>query len=126
MHIVVTHCSRKKQYPERLLVPALVRYAGRHIIHAQKLALELNAPLYFLSGQYGLVGADEPIIFYDYHLLAPTDALTQRVVERLRELGVTRVTYMTEGAPAYDETMRIACELAGADLHHADARPPDV
>lgn len=68
---LITYCSRRKSDAPGLL-PAVERYSSPRIRLAQKKAAELNADFFILSGQFGLLHAEDPIPWYD-HLLQPEE-----------------------------------------------------
>lgn len=122
VRIVCSYCSAAKRDDEAAL-PALERYRSERLGRLARQADRGDAPLFILSGRFGLLAAGDPIPWYD-HLLGADEApaLAQRVARRLRELGVTEVEYHT-AAPAavapirpYLETMRAACAESGAAL----------
>lgn len=122
VRIVCSYCSAGKRADETPL-PALERYRSERLHDLARQAGEGGAPLFILSGRFGLLAADDPIPWYD-HLLGADEvpAMAQRVGQRLRELGVTEIEYHTAapGAVApvrpYLAVMRAACVEAGAAL----------
>lgn len=122
VRIVCSYCSAAKRDDEGPL-PALERYRSERLRDLARQAGGGGAPLFILSGRFGLLAPDEPIPWYD-HLLSADEApaMAHRVARRLRELGVTEVEYHTAAAAAvapvrpYLATMRAACAEAGAAL----------
>ena len=131
MHITASYCSAPKRDDDGLL-PAIERYRSERLRGLWALGRSLGAPLFILSGRFGLLAADEPIPWYD-HLLpaAEVPAMTARVSGQLRAHGVAAVTWHTASpavAPAvqpYLDVMRAACREAGAGftVHELDGDP---
>ncbi|MBK7701936.1 MAG: hypothetical protein IPI34_03100 [bacterium] len=122
MKIFCSYCSAAKREDDGLL-PAVERYLSERLRVLWLRGRAQGTPLFILSGEFGLLGAEEPIPWYD-HLLSPGEAapLATGVAARLRELGVERVEYHTAplaATPAvrpYFKAISAACAAAGAAL----------
>jgi hypothetical protein len=123
MRILCSYCSAAKREDDGLL-PAYERYLSTRLRVLWLRGRAQGTPLFILSGEYGLLGAEEPIPWYD-HLLQPVEvaALAVGVATRLRELAVDAVEYHTAPlatTPAvrpYFEAISAACAAAGASLN---------
>lgn len=122
MKLVCTYCSGPKRDNGGLL-PAVDRYLSERIGGLRDLAAANEDGFAILSGEYGLLAADEPIPWYD-HLLEPheVEMLAVRVAEQLLALAPDSVEYHTANprvAPAvepYGATLQRACVIAGLPL----------
>jgi len=122
VRILCSYCSAAKREDDGLL-PAVERYLSARLRVLWLRGRAQGTPLFILSGKFGLLGAEEPIPWYD-HLLRPQEAapLAVGVASRLRELGVESVAYHT--APVaefpdvrpYFDAISAACAAAGAAL----------
>lgn len=122
MRINASYCSAPKRDDEGLL-PAVERYLSERLQGLWSLGRREGAPLFILSGRFGLVAADEPIPWYDHLLVADeAPAMAARVAAQLRGLGIEAVVWHTASpavAPAvqpYLDVMSSACREAGAEL----------
>lgn len=123
MKILCSYCSAEKLEDDNPL-PAVERYLSKRLRTLWRRGRAQGTPLHILSGEFGLLGAEEPIPWYD-HLLRPDEAapLAFGVAARLRELGVDAVEYHTASpvehpqVRPYFAAIRAACEAAGASLH---------
>ncbi|MDO9172135.1 MAG: hypothetical protein Q7W29_09915 [bacterium] len=123
MKILCSYCSAAKREDDGLL-PAVERYLSERLRSLRRHGLAHGTPLHILSGEFGLLGAEDPIPWYD-HLLRPDEAapLALGVAARLRELGVDTVEYHTASPVEHPQVrpylaaIRSACEAAGASLH---------
>jgi hypothetical protein len=120
--ILCSYCSAAKREDDGLL-PAVERYLSARLCVLWLRGYAQDTPLFILSGEYGLLGAEEPIPWYD-HLLRPDEValLADDVAAKLRELGAEVVEYHT-ASPAehpdvqpYSEVISAACATAGASL----------
>lgn len=122
MKIVCTYCSAKKKKDGGHL-PAVQRYQSDRIARLAQEAEQRGLEFMILSGQFGLIAADEPLPWYD-HLLQPeeVDTLAGKVAATLRLLQAREVEYHTvapESTPPvrpYQAVMLAACARAGACL----------
>jgi len=122
VRILCSYCSAAKRRDADPL-PAVERYRSDRLRGLWAAGRASGRPLHILSGQFGLLPAEAPIPWYD-HLLAEREvaAMSARVADTLRELGVTGVEYHTASpviAPdiaPYLAVMRAACAAAGAEL----------
>lgn len=122
MRILCSYCSAAKRRDEAPL-PAIERYRSERLRALWDTGRAAGTPLRILSGEFGLLTAEEPIPWYD-HLLEGGEvaAMATRVATALRAAGVTAVEYHTaspETAPdiaPYLAVMRAACEEAAVEL----------
>ena len=106
------------------LLPAVERYLSERLRVLWLRGRAQGTPLYILSGEFGLLGAEETIPWYD-HLLRPDEVATLAVgvAAKLRELGVEAVEYHTASpveqpdVQPYYAAISAACATAGASLH---------
>lgn len=125
MKILCSYCCAAKREDDGLL-PAVERYLSERLRVLWLQSRALGTPLYILSGEFGLLGAEDPIPWYD-HLLRPDEAapLALGVAARLRELGIDAVEYHTASPAEHPEVrpylaaIRAACAAAGTSLHVA-------
>lgn len=133
-HIVLTYCSKKKAGADVLRMPAGQRYIGSHVGAAKELAISTRRPLYFISGLFGLLHEDQPVIYYDHYLAAMSTDLVRRVAGAIVGFGITDIFYYserTEKTKPYDDTVTeaisqaalISCGVHVVRLH--SYRPPD-
>lgn len=116
MKIAITVCSREKAEDEELL-PAKERYLGSHIALAREAAKKQNARFFILSANYGLIGEEEKIPYYD-HLLVPTEVplLARKVRRQLHGLAATVVVLFTKPKSTWD-TYKDAVRIATVRLN---------
>jgi len=124
-HGVCTYCAGPKREDEGLL-PAVERYRSRRIrLLALRAAWE-RRPFLILSGEYGLLGPDEPIPWYDHLLLeAEVEAMVPPVVRQLQGLRLEALDYHTAPLMSeprvkpYFDLISAACARAGValDIH---------
>jgi hypothetical protein len=97
-------------------MPARERYIGSHIAIAEQAAEKEKLPLYFLSGMLGLVGADEPLAYYD-HVLTHREmpALIGVIARQLQRLDIGTVHLYVKTKPSW-RTYLYALQLAGDEI----------
>lgn len=123
MKILCSYCSAVKREDDGLL-PAIERYLSERLRTLWQHGCAQRTPLYILSGEFGLLGAEDSIPWYD-HLLRPDEValLAVGVAARLRELGVDDVEHHTASPEEHPEVrpylaaIGAACAAAGASLH---------
>lgn len=117
-----TYCSAPKREDHGLL-PAVERYLSKRIRMLALRAAWSRDEFFILSGEYGLLGPDDPIPWYDHLLIASeVEALVPAVERRLRERGIALLEYHT--APLADvpqvrpyfDLISGACKRAGVEL----------
>ncbi|MBU8870175.1 MAG: hypothetical protein KOO60_04780 [Gemmatimonadales bacterium] len=122
MKVVITYCSGPKRKDGGLL-PAVDRYLSRRIRTLYQEATASAVEFRILSGEFGLVAADQPIPWYD-HLLSVEEIgeLTEKVAAGLTGLRADTVEYHTadpalfpDVAP-YQEVIEAACRVVGMNL----------
>lgn len=119
MELVVTYCSGPKRR-DRGPLPAVQRYLSERI---EQLAASSGGRLRILSGEFGLLAADDPIPWYD-HLLAAgeVDQLAVTVADQLLECEAASVLYHTADTEVFPRVgpyllvMEKACRYAGIPL----------
>ncbi len=122
MKIVVTYCSGPKRKDGGLL-PAIDRYLSERIRSLHRQAIANADEFRILSGEFGLLAADQPIPWYD-HLLSTEEVgnLAEKVATDLSGLQANTVEYHTadpEQFPdviAYREVIEAACLVFGINL----------
>lgn len=122
MKILCSYCSAAKRTDPGPL-PAIERYRSDRLHELHRRGLADGTPLRILSGEFGLIGPESPLPWYD-HLLRPEEAaaLSRRVAATLRASGVTAVAYHTAdptAAPAvrpYHDVIEAACRDADVSL----------
>ena len=122
MKIIVTYCSGPKRKDGGLL-PAIDRYLSERIRILHQLATADAAEFRIISGEFGLLSADQPIPWYD-HLQSPEEVgeLAQNVAAGLTDLQADAVEYHTadparfpDVAP-YHEVIEAACRVVEMNL----------
>lgn len=122
MKILCSYCSAAKREDDGLL-PAIERYLSARLRVLWLRGRAQSTPLFILSGELGLLHAEEPIPWYD-HLLQPSEVvvLAEGIAVRLRDLEVDTVEYHT-APPAeyptvrpYFDAISIACAAADVPL----------
>ena len=117
-----TYCSAEKDASAGLL-PAIERYLSDRIDRIKIASLYAGCGFFILSGEYGLIGDQEPIPYYD-HLLAAgeVDARARQVRAQLEELGIAQLVFFTVPLSEdptlgpYHECLRRACREASVPL----------
>ena len=91
--VISTICSKEKS-PEQGLIPARNRYLSERINQVGKIALDANLEFLILSGEYGLIGADQEIPYYDHLLkIDEVDDLTDIVKKQIFELKADEIIF---------------------------------
>jgi len=118
MEIICTTCSKRKRRTPGLL-PARRRYLSRRIRYVLEQAARSGRPALILSGRFGLLAPDDPILWYD-HALTPDEVATlvPVLVEQLRARRTSAVVFharprSTAGWEPYHEAIELACRQAG-------------
>jgi hypothetical protein len=114
---ICTYCSAQKDLSTQLL-PAVRRYLSERISR-----LHQAGPMLILSGEFGLISAEEPIPWYDHLLLTDeVDPMVAQVVAQLRQHHVSGISFHTadpEHVPAvrpYVTLITRACAQADVPL----------
>jgi tagatose-1,6-bisphosphate aldolase len=115
MKFICTYCSGPKDHDQSRL-PAVQRYISERISQLHQQAQQQECGFMILSGEYGLLLADELIPWYD-HLLAADEvaALVAKVTQRLKKQGVSALSYYTAdpqqvvAVAPYIELIKQAC-----------------
>ncbi len=91
----VTPCSAQKR-DDKDDLPALERYVSERIQDVFHWSRRDDADFRILSGEFGLLGADSPIPWYD-HLLKPEEVsgLAGRVAEQFKVQGLKEIVFYT-------------------------------
>lgn len=117
-----TYCAGPKREDHGLL-PAVERYRSRRIRTLAMQAAWDRRPFLILSGEYGLLGPDEPIPWYDHLLLAvEVEAMVPRVMRQLQGLRLEALDYHTaplmsdQRVKPYFELISAACARARVAL----------
>ena len=127
--LVCTICCREKDRAEGLL-PALRRYRSSRIKTVSSLARKAGWPFAILSGEYGLISADEPIPYYDR--LMGEDDLGKIIAKNtafLKKNGIEKVFFLIPD-PATDprvlpylKSLEVAAESTGSELKTISVPP---
>ena len=115
--VTCTYCSKDKR-TDAGEIPAVHRYLSQRITR-----LHRRGPMVILSGEYGLLGPDDPIPWYD-HLLQSheTEAMTAKVATQLTQRGITALEFHTADPDCtpqlrpYLAVITAACERAKVAL----------
>lgn len=126
MTIFCTYCSAEKEASESLL-PAIRRYRSDRIERIYSAALAAGCGFFILSGEYGLLGPNKPIPYYD-HLLQAEEAEVQafKVAGQIKQHGISQIIFFTlplskdEKLAPYHSTLRLACVLASIRLNFVE------
>lgn len=96
MRVIVTVCSKDKDRSKNDM-PAYQRYKSPRIKRVRSIARKQNLPFYILSGEYGLIGDDEIIPYYD-HLLNEDEVhnLSLLVKDQVKLTGITSIEFYAE------------------------------
>jgi hypothetical protein len=122
MHVFCTYCSRdKSDEPNR--IPAVQRYQSQRINRVYAAASQVGLEFFILSGEFGLLSAQQPIPWYD-HLLLPkeVDELAARMAQQIQDRGISGVVYFTRSSTqdpnvqSYRDAMTAACKQASQPL----------
>jgi len=121
MRVLCAICSKDKNHAEDLL-PAAKRYTSERIKNAVSESQIRGLPLFFLSGEFGLISKDEPIPDYD-HKLGETEVegLVEKVASQIARHGISELIFLakkrkTPGWGPYYRLIEKACSQAGARL----------
>ena len=127
MKIHATYCSAEKSNaPGR--IPAIERYTSHRIHWVNKHALRHGDAFFIVSGKYGLIKAEEEIVYYDYLLIS--DALEEHIqllAQQLSKLGIQQVTFFTRpinidpNILPYLKSIEEACRLSQVSLEIVEA-----
>ena len=95
MKLFATYCSANKD-PASGTLPAVERYTSDRINGVYANAKSADARFAILSGQFGLIGPDTALEYYD-HLLQPDEIepMTAQVAATLKEWGVTQIHWFS-------------------------------
>ncbi len=122
MKIICTYCSGEK-CTDGGLIPAVRRYRSHRITDLARVAHEKGHRFMILSGEFGLIGPEEPLPWYDHLLQSDeVDILAGRVAAVLRLTGASEVEFHTaapEKVPPirpYQAVMSAACARADVGL----------
>jgi len=131
---ICTVCSREKS-DDADPVPARERYLGSHVALVAQYAAEQGLPFFILSGVYGFISAEAPILGYD-HLFSESEvaALAPTVYLQLKKLGIEKIHFYTKTKPGwipYRKVLEIATATEGLaiqlhihELSEGDSPPP--
>jgi tetratricopeptide (TPR) repeat protein len=117
-----TYCSATKSH-ESGEIPAIRRYQGSRISKVYDAARALGFEFRVLSGEYGLVGPDQTIPYYDHLLTQPeVPALAAVVARQIVKGGITAFVYFTKPLATnpkvvpYHDALVAACRQTSASL----------
>jgi hypothetical protein len=122
MYIFCTYCSRdKSDEPDR--IPAIQRYQSDRIRRVYAAASQVGLKFFILSGEFGLLSAQQSIPWYD-HLLLPeeVDALAARMTQQIRDHGISGIVYFTSSlakdpnVQPYHDAITAACNQTSHPL----------
>ncbi len=125
MEAVCTICCAAKRQDEGLL-PARQRYLSPRIAQVGAESRDTGRPFLILSGELGLIGADEKIPWYENLLTRESvSELVSRVIGQLGECEIERLRFFsrardTPGWAPYVEVIERACAEAGVALTFCD------
>ena len=116
MKILATYCSAKKDERQGLL-PAHLRYKSSRIEHVMAKAEKQEVPFMILSGQFGLIGFDHKLPYYN-HLLKDSEVESHSniVAGQIVKNGITKIDFYTckiEDDPniqPYINSIKYACK----------------
>lgn len=122
IHVLCTHCSAEKDKAEGML-PASKRYISVRISKVEELARQSGLHFCILSGEFGLLDADQPIPWYD-HLLIPGEvpALVEKIIIQLQEKKICQIDYYVRPVnidpnnASYTNALKAACAKAEVAL----------
>lgn len=105
------------------MLPAVQRYISQRVDGLYVLARQRDEAFYILSGEYGLLGPEAMIPWYDHLLLdKEVAALVPRVAASLASEGVSELVYCTAdialvaAVAPYLELIQRACTQAEIEL----------
>jgi hypothetical protein len=117
-----TVCSKEKSKAPGL-VPAINRYDSERIQSISQLAEKAGRGFLILSGEYGLIDAQQPIPWYDHLLVAKeVKVMAQKVAAQLKGLNVQHLTFygidekLDISWQPYWEVIRQSTKSAGIEL----------
>jgi hypothetical protein len=119
-HLLTTCTAEKSLLPG--LLPAVERYRGARVTDALAQSQVAGVPLLFLSGRFGVIASDYPMLWYDQVLEeGAVEALVPRVAGQLRALGVRRLLALlqpadTPGWAPYHRLLAEGCVRARVSL----------
>jgi hypothetical protein len=117
--VICTVCGREKR-TDPAPIPAIERYLGPHISEVRRIARKDKLPVFFISGEVGLVAMEEKVPYYD-HFLAEDEVedVVGLVEQQLKDYEVERITFFTTRSEIwepYRKLLRLACEPLGVTL----------
>ena len=127
MKIHATYCSAEKSNAPGK-IPAIERYTSRRIQWVNKRAQRQGEAFFIVSGKYGLIKAEEEIVYYDY--LLTSDALEEHIqllAQQLSTLGIQQVTFFARPVSVdpdilpYLKSVEEACRLSQVSLEIVQA-----
>ena len=110
----LTTCCAQKRKDEGLL-PARLRYQSPRVQSVLAESDRTNTPLLIFSGEFGILGADDPIPWYDKALTeTDVEVMVPRVISQLQQRAVTAVSLFarpkeTPGWVPYYTVIEQAC-----------------
>lgn len=122
MKIHATYCSADKSSAPGE-ISAIERYTSRRIQWVNKRAQRYGDAFFIVSGKYGLIKAEEEIVYYDY--LLTSDALEEHIqllAQQLSKLGIQQVTFFARPINVdpnilpYLRSIEEACRLSQVSL----------
>src|SRR5689334_13241459 len=118
MTVFCTYCSAEKA-PAAEPLPAIRRYRSERIERIYGAARGAGCGFYIFSGEYGLLGPDEKIPYYDHLLVAgEVQAHATKLTEQIKQYGITQIVFFTlpvlrdEKLAPYHAALRLACTMA--------------
>ena len=121
MQVLCAICSKDKDHAAGLL-PAAKRYTSERIKNAVSESQSRGLPLFFLSGEFGLIFQDELIPDYN-HKLSETEVegLVQKVANQIEKHEISELVFLAKkrtipGWAPYYRLIELACRQAGAGL----------
>ncbi len=122
MYIFCTYCSRDKS-DEPNLIPAVQRYQSQRISRVYAAASQVGLEFFILSGEFGLLSAQQPIPWYDHLLLSEeVDELAARMAQQIRDRGISGIVYFTSSSAQdpnvqpYRDAITTACKEVSQPL----------
>ncbi len=122
MYIFCTYCSRNKS-DEPKPIPAIQRYQSSRIGRVYAAASQVDLGFFILSGEFGLLPAQQLIPWYD-HLLLPEEVreLANRIAQQIRDYKISDIIYFTRSSTQdpnvqpYRDAITAACKQASLPL----------
>lgn len=122
MYIFCTYCSRDKS-DDPVLIPAVQRYQSQRISRVYAAASQMDLGFFILSGEFGLLPAQQPIPWYD-HLLLPEEVaeLAAKIAQQIQDHRISGIVYITNSTTQdpnvqpYRDAITAACEQASQPL----------